>query len=133
MQFFEYPYVIITIFIIGFIFVGAFGVYFALRGMKMVNGHVENDFVSIGKIGSEFKKSVNFRDERCVLYISISSNDIQDSVSQKKVMSEIEHILLKYFADGVNSIISMHGENKFIALAKWDDKKRTYLLGSLGE
>ena len=56
MQIFEYPYAIITIFGFLFILLAAIGMYFAAKGLKTAKGHTKNDFTTVSKMESEFKK-----------------------------------------------------------------------------
>ena len=72
MQIFEYPYVIVTIFILCFAAVIAVGVHFAIKGMKTANGKDENDFVSLGKLESEYIRAAKARKDRSVAYIGTS-------------------------------------------------------------
>ena len=57
MHFFEYPYVIITILVLGFLLLGAVGIYFAVRGVKTANGKEERDFTNVSGVESRFAKS----------------------------------------------------------------------------
>ena len=120
MQIFEYPYVIITIFIFAFVILGAIGVYFAIRGVKTANGHPENDFIAISKMESDFKRLGKQREDRCVVYVGVSSDNPIKSYSQSDVFSEMKHILLHAFSDGEDNNISIYDENNFVVLANWD-------------
>ena len=120
MQIFEYPYVIITIFIFAVVILGAIGVYFAIRGVKTANGHPENDFITISKMESEFKRLGKHREDRCLLYVGVSSDNPINSYSQSDVFSEIKFILLHTFSNDENNNISIYDENNFVALANCD-------------
>ncbi len=120
MQIFEYPYVIITIFIFAFVILGAIGVYFAIRGVKTANGHPENDFIAISKMESDFKRLGKQREDRCVVYVGVSSDNPIKSYSQSDVFSEMKHILLHAFSDGEDNNVSIYDENNFVVLANWD-------------
>ena len=81
MQIFEYPYVVISIFALGFVILAAIGLYFAVRGVKTANGNAENDFITISKIESSFKRQAKMRVDRCVMYINISSDCMNEVIS----------------------------------------------------
>lgn len=120
MQIFEYPYIIITIFVLCFVFLAAIGIYFARRGVKMASGHSENDFTNISKIEKDFKKLGQLRTDRSVMYISVSSYNPQSLKASEDIFDEIKHILLKFFSKGENSKISVYDNKNFIVLANWD-------------
>ena len=58
MQIFEYPYIIITIFVFCFILIAGMGIYFAMKGMKTANDRPETDFTSIGKMENKFERQI---------------------------------------------------------------------------
>ena len=123
MQIFEYPYIIITILVFSFIILTAIGIYFAVRGVKTVNGKEEKDFVNISKLESSFEKSGRYREDRCILYINVSLENFRSLYSAKQteeVYSELKNILLENFSDGDNSAISLYGESGFIVFARWN-------------
>lgn len=120
MQIFEYPHVIITVFVFLFILLAAIGMYFAAKGLKTANGHVKSDFTTVSKMESEFKKSGKRRADRCVMYISVSSDNPHGLYSERNVLSEIRSVLLKAFSNDADSNISVYDENNFIVLANWD-------------
>ena len=55
MQFFEYPYVIITILVIIFLVMGLIGLYFTMKSVKTAKGNSEKSFCGIGKIENDFE------------------------------------------------------------------------------
>ena len=67
MLIFDYPYVIITVFVLCFVLVGGIGIYFAAKGVKTAKGQAEKDFISIGKMEKEFKQLKKHSTERCYL------------------------------------------------------------------
>ena len=56
MQIFENPNVVIICFVLGFLLLGGLGIFFAIKGVRTANQHISNDFTSIGKLESTFKK-----------------------------------------------------------------------------
>ena len=114
MQILEYPYVIITIFILCFSALLAVGIYFAVKGVKTANGQVKNDFITINKMESIFKKSGKNCENRCVIYFGISSDDIGGTNSVANVYSDIKRILLNIFSNGINSEVSIYNEKNFV-------------------
>ena len=120
MQIFEYPYVIITVFGFLCILLAAIGMYFAAKGLKTAEGHIENDFITVSKMESEFKKAAKRRTDRCVMYISVSSDNPHSSYSERKVLSEIKSILLEIFSGDAKGFISVYDKTNYIVLANWD-------------
>ncbi len=123
MEIFEYPYIIITILALGFVVLTAVGIYFAVRGIKTANGKHESDFVNISKLESNFEKAGRLREDRCVIYISVSLGKFRSLYSDAQtatVFAELKHIFLDVFAAGENDAISIYGENSFVAFAKWN-------------
>ncbi len=122
MQIFEYPYIIITIFVLCFILLAGMGIYFAIKGMKTANDRPENDFTSIGKMESKFEKSGKLREDRCVLYIGVSLENFRNLHSEEettKVFSGIKTVLLNSFSIGEKCAVSPYGEKNFVSLANW--------------
>ena len=123
MQIFEYPHVMITIFVLCFFAISAVGVYFAIKGMKTASGNDEKDFTSVSKLENSFEKSGKLRESRCVLYINVDLDDFSSLYSEDKtlnVLSEIKLVLLNIFSDGEADSISPYGEKNFIAFTKWN-------------
>jgi EAL domain-containing protein (putative c-di-GMP-specific phosphodiesterase class I) len=123
MQIFKYPYVLITIFICGFALLAAIGIYFAVKGIKTAEGTAENSFTTISKMEGCFKKAGKQREDRCLMYISVSFDNHFDSYEQSNILSEIKHILLNTFLDGENSAISIYDNKNFVVLANWSAEK----------
>ena len=67
MQIFEYPHVIITIFILCVVSLAAIGIHFAIKGVKTAEGSAERDFTTISKMEGNFKKAAKLHADRCVL------------------------------------------------------------------
>ena len=120
MQIFDYPYIIITVFVLCFIGLAAVGIYFALRGVKAAEGQIENDFTSVSKLEGDFRNLAKERTDRCVMYIGISSDDPRGPSYEPNVFSDIKLILLNTFGNGENSAIAVYEEQNFIVLANWD-------------
>lgn len=123
MQIFEYPYIIITILVLCFIFLTAIGIYFAIRGVKTANGKDENDFINISKLESGFEKAGKLREDRCVIYISVSLENFRSLYSDTQttnVFLEIKRVLLDIFSNSENGAISIYGEKNFVAFVNWN-------------
>lgn len=120
MQIFEYPYVIITIFVLCFIALGGVGIYFAIRGLRLAGEHTEKDFTSISKLENEFNKSGKTSTNGCVLYIGLFSNNLNELSRHSKVFTEIKSILLHTFSNNQDSRIAVHGEKNFVAFLNCD-------------
>ena len=121
MRVFEDPWVVITFFVLCFVFLVIIGVFFAIRGMKTVTGKEEDKaFTSISKLESKFKKAAEQRGNRSVAYISISFDEFRGEQAKQKVLAELKRILLATFSNSEEAFISAHSEKSFIAFAKWD-------------
>lgn len=126
MQMFEYPYLIITIFVLCFVSLVAVGVYYAHRGIKMANSDIGKSFVNVSRIKSGFARALKDRDDRCIIYINLDCDNYENFHSHQKtleILSELKPILVEYFSDGENSELSAYGEQNFVAFAKWNAEK----------
>ncbi len=125
MQIFEYPYIIITIFVLCFIVLTAVGIYFAIRGAKTASGKDEKDFINISKMESAFEQAGKQQKDRCVFYAKISLDNFRSLYSAEKtanVFSEIKSILLESFSEGDDSNIAIYGEKNFVVFSKWSSE-----------
>ena len=123
MQIFEYPYIIITILAICFVFITAIGIYFAVRGTKTAMGSEEKDFININKLENAFEKSGKIREDRCILYAMVSLDNFRSLYSAEQtqsIFSEIKKVLLDAFSNGDDSSIAVYGEKNFVVFSKWD-------------
>lgn len=128
MKIFEYPYIIITIFVICFLTLGAVGLYFAHQGVKTAKNIKGIDFSSIYKLENIFDKLIKLRKNPCVIYISISLDNVRSMISSSKanrIFSEIKPVLLSCFSIGEGSAISLYDGNNFAALTTEADEKIT--------
>lgn len=119
MKFFEYPYVIITILVIIFLLMGLVGLYFTLKSVRTAKGTVEKSFCGIGKIENDFEKAKDARQNRSIVYISISLDSMKRLYSESKAIrmyEQIKKILLNHFSLGINGEISLYGSENFVAL-----------------
>ena len=125
MKIFEYPYVIITLLFFGFLVLGAIGIYFALKGVKVAKGTREIDFSSVNKLKNAFEKMAKLRDNYCVIYISVPLDNVRSIYSDSKawrVFSEIKPVLLRNFCAEEDNIIALYDQNNFIALNRWTEE-----------
>lgn len=120
MHIFENPYTIIAIFGLFVVILTGIGVYFAVRGVKTAEGNDKNTFTTISKMENLFNKSRKQSQDRCVMYISISSDNPRGIQSEQKLFSEIKLNILNTFANGEDSVVSAYDEKNFISLANWD-------------
>ena len=123
MQIFEYPYIIITILIFGFVVLTAVGIYFAIRGAKTAKGNEEKDFINISKMESVFEKSGKLKEDRCILYTKVSLDNFRSLYSAHQtatVLSEIKSVLLECFSRDNVSDIAIYGEKNFVVFSKWN-------------
>ena len=126
MQFFEYPYVIITSLSIVFIVMGLIGLYFTIKSIKTANGTVDKSFCSIGKIENDFDKTNTKRKNRCVLYVSMSLENMEKFYSESRaarMYQEIKNILLMRFGRDEDSDIAVYGKWDFVALNNVESKE----------
>jgi len=123
MQIFEYPYVIITLLFFCFIILGAVGLYFAVQGIKTAKGTEENDFSNVSKLEINFDKFGKSHLNRCLIYISVSLDNVRSLYSDSKsrqIFYEIKPVLLKMFSGVETGYIASYDQKNFIALNKWD-------------
>ena len=119
MKFFEYPYVIITIFVIIFILMGLVGLYFTIKSVRTSKGTAEKNFCGIGKIENDFEKAVSSRKNRSVIYVSMSLDSMKRIYSESKAIrmyEQIKKILLSHLCLNINGEISIYGRENFVAL-----------------
>lgn len=124
MQFFQYPYVIITILVMCFLVMGVIGLYFTMKSVKTAKGTSEKSFCGINKIENDFEKMSNMRINRCVIYISLSLDNMKRLYSESKTMriyEQIKKILFQHFS--IDGEISIYGKNNFVILNSLDDNE----------
>lgn len=119
MNFFEYPYVIITILAMIFFVAGLIGLYFTIKSVKTAKGTAEKSFCGIGKIENDFEKMGESRKNRSLVYISISLDGMERLYSESKAIRMYEQIKKILFEDlclSINGEISLYGKENFVAL-----------------
>ena len=124
MKYLEYPYVIIPILIIVFFIMGLFGLYFMIKSSKTVKGTVEKSFCGNGKIENDFEKAGALRKNRCIVYISVSLDNMKRLYPESKAMRVYEHIkniLLKHFCLDIDGEISVYDTENFVAINYLDE------------
>ncbi len=119
MQIFEYPYLIIVVFVLGFILLGSIGIVLAIKALKTANDHPENDFINIRRFESDYKKASKTGVSRSVIYINVSMDHLHSPYSEQEIFAEIENILLHTFSTEGKSICSYDSKN-FVVLAKYN-------------
>ncbi len=119
MNFFEYPYVIITILVMIFIGMGLIGLYFTVKSVKTAKESPEKSFCSIGRIENDFEKAGSYRKERTLVYISISFDGMKRLYSESKanrLYEQIKSVLLKNFCLDTGGNITLYSKENFVAL-----------------
>lgn len=116
MNIFENPYIVIIALAVGVILLAAIGVYFAVKGVKTAEGRLDNHFIPIGKAETVFNKLGKAREERTLLYVSLSADNPKALYSESDLLSEIKLILLSTLTTEENSFISVYEEKNFIVL-----------------
>lgn len=119
MRIFEYPYVIITILVMIFLVMGLVGLYFTIKSVRTAKGSAEKSFCGIGKIENDFEKAGASRENRCVVYISVSLDAMKRLYSESKAMrlyEQIKRILFTHFCLNANGEISLYGSENFVSL-----------------
>lgn len=115
---FEYPYVIITILALLCILMGFVGLYFTMKSAKTAKGTEEKGFCGIGKIESDFEKTVALRETRSLVYISVNLDSMKRLYSESKAVrmhEQIKRILLQHFCFSMGGEICLYGSENFIA------------------
>lgn len=119
MKLFEYPYVIITILAMFVFVMGFVGLYFTIKSVKTAKGTAEKSFCGIGSIENDFERAGALRKNRCVVYISISLDNVKRLYSESKavrIYEQIKRILFKYMCLDAGGDISIYGNENFVAL-----------------
>ena len=117
MHIFEYPYIIITILVFGFLIMGAIGVYFVIKGIHASNVSEELSFTNVSRLMSSFSGAGSQRKNRSLIYIEITTDTMSRLYSQTKaakLLAKIRKSLLKHFY-GDNKGIAVYGKN-FVAV-----------------
>ena len=125
MQIFKYPYVIITIFIFIFLVMGIIGLCFMIKSVKTSKGTETKSFCSIGKIKDTFERATANRSQRCLVYISISLDNMKRLYSETKatrLYEQVQSMLFNHLCIGIDGDISVYGEGNFIALNGLESK-----------
>ena len=123
MEIFEYPYIIITIFVMVFIVLGIIGLYFTLKSVKTAKGTYEKSFCTINKIQNDFEKGGNAPKNRCIVYVSISLDKMKLHHSEStaiRMYEQIKRILLVHFGINFGEEICLYGKENFVALNNFE-------------
>ncbi len=138
MKIFEYPYVIITIFVMCFAVMSIIGISCAIRGVRTAAGKADDEFSSLSKLGKDYKKAGKLRVNRSVLYIGVSLENfrrLNSNSETQKVVEELRPILLHHFYDGETADVAVFEETNFTAFTTWDEdlveEKLDLFLGEL--
>ncbi len=133
MRIFEFPYVIITILVICFLVMGAIGLYFVLKCVKTANEAEEKGIVSTNRLESDFNKLTTLRKNRCVIYVSVSTDSMKGLLADSKIMRILSHIrtvLIKNFATGAVGNVALSSSGCFVALSEFEARDTITLIES---
>ncbi len=122
MQFFEYPYVIITILVLIFLLMGIIGLFFTMKSARTIKGTAKKSFCGIAKIQNDFEKAGQMRKNRCLIYISLSLENMKRLYSESKanrIYDQIKQILFVQLASDENNEISVYGKESFVVLSDY--------------
>lgn len=120
MRFFEYPYVIITILALCLITFGLIALYFSLKCVKTANSAEEKSFCSIGRLENIFEKATLQKKTRCIIYISVSLENISRLYSEPKsarILTQLKGAFLTCL--GEDTEICVYGSKNFVALSPY--------------
>jgi len=123
MKIFEYPYVIITILAMFFLVMVLSGLYFTMKSVKTAKGTAEKSFCGIGKIENYFEKAGDFGKKRCIVYISISLDNMKRLYSESRAIrmyEQITKVLFRHFCLDIDGEMSLYGQGNFVALNNLD-------------
>ena len=130
-QFFEYPYVIITVLVLGVLVMLAIGLYFAVKSVKTANGSSKKSFCGVVKLENDYEKSGNMRQQRCLTYISVSLDSMKRIYHESKaerILERIKRVLFTHFGINTDGNISIYGKSDFVALNGFDETDITALI-----
>lgn len=120
MNFFEYPYVIITILAFFILLMGLFGLFFTMKSAKTAKGKAHKSFCGIGKIESDFAKAGSARKSRTLMYISLSQDALtrlHSASTAALIYDQVKNVLFFNLCLHTGGEISIHGKESFISLS----------------
>lgn len=115
---FQYPYVMITIFVFVFIVMGLIGLYFMMKSVRTSKGTVAKNFCALSKIENDFVKAENLHENRTVVYISVALDGMKRLYSESKairIYEQLKHILFKHLCLSIDGDISVYSDENFVA------------------
>ena len=110
---------IISAFVLCFVGLCAAGIAFAVRGVKIANGEPEKELTIVRDLEKSFRKLGKQCENRCVMYVGLSVENLHDIHLRRLVLSEIRKLLLQHFADGQESAVALYEENDHVVLSTW--------------
>lgn len=124
MQFFEYPYVIITILAMICLLMGCIGLYFTMKSARTTKGTGPKTFCSMSRIESRFAKAGLAQEKRCVMYISLTIENMRRVYSEsqtQRMYERIQRILLQRIGRQDDGDVCLYGDDAFVAFCHRDD------------
>jgi len=125
LQFTDNPYVIIAIFAVVLAVFAFFGIYFARKCIKVAGEDEGANFTSISKLEGTFDKLGKQRQERCVIYISVSLDNVRSLYSDEKavqIYEEIRSLLLRFFDSDELCAIAHYDKQNFVATGSFSSE-----------
>ena len=126
MNFFEYPYVIITILAMIFLVMGFIGLYFTIKSVRTAKETSSKGFCGIGKIENDFDKAGALCKNRIIVYVSVSLDGMKRLYSESKaarMYEQIKRILFRYFCIDIDGEISLYGDESFVILSELESEE----------
>ncbi len=126
MHIFEHPQMIIAILAVAFLGLCLIGVFFTVKSVKATKGTEEKGFSSLGKIERKFERNKAFGKNRCVVYISLSLDNMKrlysESMSQR-MYEQIKEVLFNHMCLDIDGDIYASSKNNFVALNYLDSSE----------
>ena len=119
MPFFKQPDVIIAVLTIIFLGLGFVGLYFIIKSSKASKGTEAKNFCGIGRIENDFERARKARQNRSVVYVSVSLDNMKRLYSESnayRMYEQVKTILFNHLCLAINGEISLYGKNNFVSL-----------------
>ncbi len=119
MVIFEYPYLIITLFVLLFIFFVAVGIHFAIRFVHTANDKAEKSFLKISALKRFYNKYVKESGEVKVVYISLkpdSTHRLHSDTKKSRMFNNISDIILRTFSANEENKLAKHHSGHYVVV-----------------
>ncbi len=118
MRIFEYPYVVITIFIIVTLFMLLIGLFFTIKSVRVSKGTAPKGFCGVSKIKLDFEKAGIVQKTRSVVYVAVSLEGVKRLLPESRVnrmYQKIKQILFRHLCLNIHGKISVYSEENFVS------------------